>query len=117
MRKMSRYIDADIIDTILDGAIQGEEVTGNPPIINAHDLVCMLNDIPTAEVAEVRHGRWLNVEPAPNHLWYCTCSVCGERQTVEVANYCPMCGAKMLSPCVECEGGYCEDECMARAEE
>lgn len=41
------------------------------------------------------HGRWLNVEPAPHDLWYATCSVCGDRQMIEVANYCPNCGARM----------------------
>ena len=46
-------------------------------------------------LAEVKHGRWINVEPAPHNLFYATCSVCGDRQTIEVANYCPMCGAKM----------------------
>ena len=50
---MSRYIDADTIEIILDGAIQGEEVTGNAPMINAHELMCMLHDIPTADVEEV----------------------------------------------------------------
>lgn len=50
---MSRYIDADEIETILDGAIQGEEVTGNAPMINAHELMCMLHDIPSADVTEV----------------------------------------------------------------
>lgn len=43
----------------------------------------------------VKHGRWLSVEPAPYNLFYATCSVCGDRQTIEVANYCPMCGASM----------------------
>ena len=43
----------------------------------------------------VRHGRWIDVEPAPHNLFYATCSLCGDRQTIEVANYCPMCGASM----------------------
>ena len=51
--------------------------------------------IPAADVVEVRHGRWVGVEPAPYNLFYATCSVCGDRQTIEVANFCPMCGAKM----------------------
>ena len=50
-----------------------------------------LNALPSAE----RHGRWIDVEPAPHNLFYATCSVCGDRQTIEVANYCPMCGASM----------------------
>lgn len=51
--------------------------------------------IPAADVVEERHGRWVDVEPAPYSLFYATCSVCGDRQTIEVANYCPMCGASM----------------------
>ena len=47
---------------------------------------------PSAE----RFGRWEDVEHAPNGLFYATCSVCGDRQTIEVANYCPMCGASMM---------------------
>lgn len=42
-----------------------------------------------------RRGMWVDIEPAPHNLLYATCSVCGERQTIEVANYCPMCGASM----------------------
>lgn len=50
-----------------------------------------IEQLPSAE----RHGRWVDVEPAPHNLFYATCSVCGDRQTIEVANYCPMCGASM----------------------
>ena len=51
---------------------------------------------PLAEVTEeMRHGRWKDVEPAPHNLFYATCSVCGDRQTIEVANFCPMCGSRM----------------------
>ena len=59
-------------------------------IIEAYVRIAML---PTADV--VTHGRWIDVEPAPHNLFYATCSVCGDRQTIEVANYCPMCGASM----------------------
>ena len=50
---------------------------------------------PWVETESVKHGRWVDVEPAPYNLFYATCSVCGERQTIEVANFCPMCGASM----------------------
>lgn len=42
-----------------------------------------------------RTGRWEDVEHAPNGLFYATCSVCGERQTIETTNYCGNCGADM----------------------
>ena len=53
----------------------------------------MIESAPTIEPVR-KQGKWLNVEHAPNNMWYCTCSVCRERQTVEIANHCPNCGAK-----------------------
>lgn len=50
---------------------------------------------PTADVAPVRHGRWVNEN------YYTRCSVCGKMaiydkygQEVE-SDYCPRCGARM----------------------
>lgn len=48
----------------------------------------MLMDIPSADVAPVRHGRW---DFDMSGAW---CSVCGEYCEGEY-NYCPNCGAKM----------------------
>ena len=69
-------------------------------IVNNYTTDDQLQDlyaIPAADVAEVRHGRWLSREPAPWWSWYATCSVCGEQQTLDrrYTNYCPNCGAKM----------------------
>ena len=47
------------------------------------------------EYVKVKHGRWEDVEHAPNDLLYATCSVCGKRQAVECTNYCGNCGARM----------------------
>lgn len=47
------------------------------------------------ELSAERHGRWEDVEHAPNGLLYATCSVCGKRQTIEFTSYCGNCGAKM----------------------
>lgn len=48
--------------------------------------------LPAADVAPVRHGRWLGHE-----YGFAWCSLCHERQEVDFAphNYCPHCGAKM----------------------
>jgi hypothetical protein len=53
----------------------------------------MLMDIPSADVAPVRHGRWVSINEYP----YEKCSICGEtHDTVRcLDNYCPNCGAKM----------------------
>ena len=52
----------------------------------------IIANIPTADVVEVRHGKWLT--------YYADCCECSLCQTVYVpqmrkVNYCPNCGAKM----------------------
>ena len=53
----------------------------------------------TADVAPVRHGKWLGwgKSGTPTYENYGTCSVCGEDAEIytEHRNYCPNCGAKM----------------------
>ena len=63
-----------------------------------------IEEIPAADVAEVRHGRWISWEdadnciPSPNRH---ECSVCHDAAQVLVnniellSNFCPSCGAKM----------------------
>ena len=73
--------------------------------ISPDDVDFGVDKIPTADVAEVRHGRWIEDErtyPGPglkNNL----CSVCGEiagswKEGLEPGRkwaYCPNCGARM----------------------
>ena len=55
--------------------------------------------LPAADVAPVRHGRWIDaypdVEPNPMFM-YGICSECGFEQGIsKYLNYCPNCGARM----------------------
>ena len=56
-------------------------------------------DAPAADVAPVRHGRWVDAYPdiEPNPMFmYGICSECGFEQGIsKYLNYCPNCGAKM----------------------
>ena len=56
-------------------------------------------DAPAADVAPVRHGRWIDAYPdiEPNPMFmYGICSECGFEQGIsKYLNYCPNCGAKM----------------------
>ncbi len=58
-----------------------------------------LNKIPAADVAPVRHGRWIDAYPdiEPNPMFmYGICSECGFEQGIsKYLSYCPNCGAKM----------------------
>ena len=54
------------------------------------------DSIPAADVAPVRHGRWIPADQTGDCCY--TCSECGfERDAylLDVGDYCPACGARM----------------------
>ena len=53
------------------------------------DMIQELSEIPAADVAPVRHGRWINCG------WSVRCSICDFDMPFSTRNYCPNCGAKM----------------------
>lgn len=57
---------------------------------DAKTLGLLINEALTADVAPVRHGRWIYGNG------YRSCPICHDgRRTVAVDNYCPNCGARM----------------------
>ena len=81
---MSKYIEAVSAATII------AEKHGIPIV----DLVDTFAKIPSADVALVRHGEWIERALRP------TCSLCGFSGSLIDApispfKYCPNCGAKM----------------------
>ena len=62
-----------------------------------------INAIPAADVSEVKHGKWIEVQK--ENIWndivpVLECSACGKytvgtRGIMTKSNYCPNCGAKM----------------------
>ena len=70
--------------------------------------VKILNQFPVADVAPVRHGRWVSVP----HKLARVCSVCNRDEPykfadidADVYDYCPNCGAKMDGERKENENG------------
>ena len=55
-------------------------------------LVSDLRDMKTADVAPVRHGRWLYVDTDTEQFFLC--NRCKKKEYWE-SNYCPNCGCKM----------------------
>ena len=58
----------------------------------------LIDEIPTADVSPVRHGRWMDAESDDGCIvWYC--SVCSYPvKTIggyPIYKYCPMCSARM----------------------
>lgn len=62
----------------------------------AWNIAADVSAIPAADVAPVRHGRWVPADQIGDCCY--TCSECGfERDAylLDVGNYCPDCGAKL----------------------
>ena len=73
-----------------------EALTG----INPDDVDFGVDKVPTADVAEVRHGYWKPYEsfPMAPSLNGCPCSECDMHfspSAIPVLHYCPNCGARM----------------------
>ena len=87
---MDEYIKKeDIEQKIQDGL--NNLVLGHDAI----EVLGMIYEMPPADVAPVRHGRWVPTK-APFMNECEDCSVCGYRTVWgHRYNYCPNCGAKM----------------------
>lgn len=74
------------------------------PIKGGCKVARFIDAIPAADVVEVRHGRWNEVEHGENGV-LCECTACKEWMLFYYgfdANYCPACGAKT-------DGGHDDD--------
>ena len=65
-----------------------------------YELALAISTVPTANVAEVKHGKWI-YEGIRGRFPACKCSVCGSIENADWAvapngaNFCPSCGADM----------------------
>lgn len=96
---MARYIDADVLTDKL------EELQFNAPVMTPvmkiYNVIELVEDQPTADVVEVKHGYWIDniqkfTSPAgvtKDYLVGYKCSECGRTESRKEP-YCN-CGAKM----------------------
>ena len=92
---MSRYIDADNLEhkIILHRRIA----------IHKDDILSIIADIPTAEVSEIVHGKWIDTPLDRYKKLESKCSICGWTGVSNYDSYvdvydfcfCPHCGADM----------------------
>ena len=102
---MARYYDLNILAELIkaraDMLIEGKQ--------EYYHIAGWLDKLPSADVAEVKHGEWRDRynNKHDNHLY--ECSACGGKALYEfyenelgqtklkqvLSNYCPNCGAKM----------------------
>ena len=60
------------------------------------DYIYMIEDMPAADVAPVRHGRWEEASDGDGIACpFCRTDFCTIIYDTEYFNYCPNCGAKM----------------------
>ena len=92
-----RYIDVDGVISTIEEVWQRKYVKcGYPPLGDVYRMIMKrLKSAPTADVVEVRHGRWTLHKDGSG-----TCSECGTTQKNvwdcdSWQNYCGHCGAKM----------------------
>ena len=85
---MKEYIDrAAVKDGILSWAI----CINHPKFLSKEDTMYCIDNLPAADVVEVRHGRWERNSPDDIVVY---CSQCMMPQDAP-SNYCPSCGALM----------------------
>ena len=96
---MAEYIKRESIQKAL------KNVTDDPscPLFLAAMIEQYIDQEPAADVVEVKHGKWIEVQK--ENIWndivpVIECSACGKytvgtRGIMTKFNYCPNCGAKM----------------------
>ena len=87
---MARYIDADLILPEMESKLDMQEL-----YLPIHFQDFIVDEIPSADVSPVRHGRWVKEKTDVLIHWHC--SACEECFFLDKPNseYCPHCGAKM----------------------
>ena len=89
---MVKYIDAEALKSIFEA--KSDMATGTPKMCFA-SVVKMIDKLPAADVAEVKHGEWENY-PSHAHRRCSICKIEHEKPRFNVrANFCPNCGSKM----------------------
>lgn len=85
---MSRYIDADLIEYEPMCRARGNGMYEDCETAHKDQI----DDIPTANVRENVRGEWIN-----KGFMVAECSNCKEQfHELEIANFCPNCGAQMM---------------------
>ena len=98
---MNEYITKAKVIEAIEKAVAPEITTiGDHETIGVftrESIEQIVSNLPTADVAEVRYGRWKRVSTASGIISRVRCSVCAGIYplTFESMPYCPMCGTRM----------------------
>ena len=97
--RMKEYIERTVAKVkILSWAV----CIDNPKLLSKEDTMYCIDNIPAANVAEVRYGRWIpeiceSISKRNRLIEYkvYSCSLCGRSNGRVKKKYCPNCGALM----------------------
>ena len=81
---MSKYIDKETVRRIIDSERSKEQ------------MLTMLDNVPTADVRENKHGEWLEAVSGNKTIKRYRCSRCNYHVLFNRENFCPWCGASMM---------------------
>lgn len=97
---MAEYIDREALETALNNRLNflmDENGEYDHYTSGFDEAVTIVEDLPSADVAQVVHGRWIE-KSSPARKIYFECSQCGAQENKHTAikgYYCWRCGAKM----------------------
>lgn len=93
---MARYIDATALSkAVFESMKQNPHTDSIVRRTHHHEheqFLRMINNVPTADVSEVKHGEWVDIHTT---LMCSECGIIRAKNTTGVYNYCPACGSKM----------------------
>lgn len=89
---MAEYIDKNALDKALTVAAANGKDKDRRTWAKA---ICVLHDMPAADVAPVVHGRWVTHYRSGTPVAEGYVSTCCDMWSKRKSNYCPNCGAKM----------------------
>ena len=93
---MDEYIERDAVHDLVRSltkyAWASPDNTGHRVTVDADDVNFGVDKIPSADVAPVRNGRWINHTMIDGHI-HAECSECHKVRIID--NFCPNCGCKM----------------------
>ena len=82
----------DLVRSLTKYAWASPGNTGHRVTVDADDVDFGVDKIPSADVAPVRHGRWLCVDTDTEQFFLC--NRCKKKEYWE-SDYCPSCGCRM----------------------
>ena len=101
VKRMAEYIEREALREAFDNADADivEEYEGGDCDwgFGRQNILEVINSVPAADVAPVRHGKWIRVGYACGETeWQCSsCKETEWRTSCDRLKYCPFCGAKM----------------------